>query len=60
MATASAADFLRDGLDYDVRVDEGTGWAEPKRIAEILPALLARLGLDAGELRVGDRKEREA
>ena len=49
MAAASAVDVLCDGQE-DVRLDEGSGWAEPKRLGEILPAVLARLGLDGDDL----------
>ena len=46
MATASALDILYEAFDDEVRVDEAGRLAEPKRIGEILPAVLARLGLD--------------
>ena len=58
MATASAADVWSDAFMENVGVDEAGRWGEPKRIGELVAAVLARLGLDWEELGQEDLAER--
>jgi hypothetical protein len=50
MAAADAVEVWSDALQEGVDADEARRWGEPKRIGELLPVVLAQLGLDAEEL----------
>ena len=57
MTTAIASDVLWDALSREAEVDEAGGRGEPKRIGELLPAVLARLGLGDAEFGREDMAE---
>jgi hypothetical protein len=51
MTAADAMEVWSDALTGDAGADQARNWGAPKRIGELLPVVLAQLGLDDEELR---------